>query len=117
MLEIDKLYCGDSCELMKSIEPGSISLSFWSPPYFLGKDYEQEASYEDWQRLLKTVIALHYEVLKPGGFMVINIADILAFKDEKMPKIMGLNPANRKCSVTREMVLDAQRRHPEYNRD
>ena len=49
--------------------------------------------------------------------MVINIADILTFQDEKMPKIMGLNPANRKCSVTKEMILKVKFEHPEYNRD
>lgn len=48
--------------------------------------------------------------------MVINIADILAFEDLNMPRIMGLNPSNRKCSVTREMVLKAKEEHPDYNR-
>lgn len=117
MLEVNKIYLGDSCELMKEIEPDSISLSFWSPPYFLGKDYEADCSYDSWQKLLQTVIALHYRIMKPGGFLVINIADILSFQDLKMPKIMGLNPAKRKCSVTREMVLDAKKKHPDYNRN
>jgi DNA modification methylase len=34
------MYLGDCRELMKSIEPDSIDLSFWSPPYFVGKEYE-----------------------------------------------------------------------------
>lgn len=101
---------------MKDIEANLLSLSFWSPPYFLGKDYEEGATYDSWQDLLKTVIELHYRVLKPGGFLVINIADIISFKDEKMPRIMGLNPSNRKCAVTREMVLQAQYQYPSYNR-
>ena len=116
-LDINTVYCGDSRELMKQIKPESVALSFWSPPYFLGKDYEQDNTYESWQELLKEVIALHFDILKPGGFMVINIADILAFQDEKMPRIMGMNPANRKCAVTREMILRAKMEHPEYNRD
>lgn len=117
MINNNEIYLGDSCELLKEITPGSVSLSFWSPPYFLGKDYEQGDSYDTWQQLLKTVIERHFDVLKPGGFMVINIADILAFQDLNMPRIMGLNPANRKCSVTREMVLKAKEEHPDYNRD
>lgn len=32
--------------------------------------------YEDWASLLKEVIRLHYFILKPGGFLIINIADI-----------------------------------------
>ena len=113
----NNIYLGDSCQLLKDIEPESIALSFWSPPYFLGKEYEKGESYESWQHMLQTVIAEHYRILKPGGFLVINIADILSFEDSKMPKIMGLNPANRKCSVTKEMVLEAKKKHPDYNRD
>jgi len=113
----NKIYCGDSQVVMKQIEPNSVALSFWSPPYFLGKDYEKDATYDSWQRMLQNVITLHYDVLKPGGFLVINIADILVFPDEKMPQIMGLNPASRKCSVTKEMIIKVKEEHPEYNRD
>lgn len=115
-LKTNEIYCGDSCALMKLIEPNSISLSFWSPPYFLGKEYEKDESYESWQELLKCIIQLHSDILKPGGFLVINIADILSFQDKKMPRIMGLNPANRKCTVTKEMILKAKSEHPDYNR-
>lgn len=117
MLETNEIYCGDSRELLMQIESDSVALSFWSPPYFLGKDYEHGVSYEQWQSMLKEVIRLHYDILKPGGFMVINIADILAFQDENMPRIQADNPSNKKCSVTREMVLEARRLHPDYNRD
>lgn len=116
-LTANTIYNGDSRELMRMIEPGTISLSFWSPPYFLGKDYEQGESYDSWQEMLRTVIGLHKEALKPGGFLVINIADILSFQDENMPRIMGLNPASRKCPVTKEMILKAKEEHPDYNRD
>ena len=115
-MKIDNIYHGDAQIIMKDIEPNSVSLSFWSPPYFLGKDYELDETYESWQLMLKNVIKLHYTALKPGGFLVINIADILAFKDENMPRIMGLNPANRKCSVTKEQILKVLEEHPQYNR-
>lgn len=101
---------------MRTILPNSISLSFWSPPYFVGKEYESDETYESWQNLLKEVIELHHSVLKPGGFMVINISDILAFRDEQMPRIMGLNPSNRKCPVTREDVIRAKEANPTFNR-
>lgn len=116
-LELNKVYCGDSLEIMKSIEPNSLALSFWSPPYFLGKDYEKGETYESWQNLLKNIIQRHFLVLKPGGFLVINIADILAFQDPKMPRIMGLNPSNRKVGITKDMILEAKAEHPDYNRD
>ncbi len=116
-LQKNNIYCGNSCELMRRIAPESIALSFWSPPYFLGKDYEKDATYESWQKLLHDAIELHFPLLKKGGFLVINIADILAFVDESMPRIMGCNPANRKCAITREDILDAKERFPHYNRD
>lgn len=113
---IDKILIGDCRELIKTLGDNSIALSFWSPPYFLGKEYETDASYESWQILLKDIIKGHYRVLKPGGFLVINIADILAFQDNNMPKIMGANPSNRRCSVTKDMVLKAKSEQPHLNR-
>ena len=117
MIQPNNIYLGDSAELLYEIESDSVALSFWSPPYFLGKDYEDEATYESWQDMLRKVIEAHYRILKPGGFLVINIANILSFKDERMPKIMGLNASNRKCSVTKETILELKQQHPEYNRD
>lgn len=101
---------------MKKIEPNSIDLSLWSPPYFVGKSYEKDATYEDWQALLRDVISHHQTILKPGGFLVINIADILCFEDENIPRIQALNISRQKSKVTREMVLEAKAKHPEYNR-
>ncbi|MCZ2282439.1 MAG: site-specific DNA-methyltransferase [Bacteroidales bacterium] len=115
-LTINTVHCGDSASLMEQIVPNSIALSFWSPPYFLGKDYEKGATYDSWQDLLKNIISLHFNVLKPGGFLVINIADIISFKNENMPRIMGLNPANRKCNVTKDMILKVMSDFPNYNR-
>ncbi len=115
-LQENNIYLGDSRQLMQNMAPNSVALSFWSPPYFLGKDYEKDATYDSWQLLLKEIIEAHFRVLKPGGFMVINIADILSFQDEKMPRVMGLNPSKRKSAITEEMVLTAQKEHPDFNR-
>ena len=48
--------------------------------------------------------------------MVINIADILCFPDETMPKIQIANPSLHKSSVTKEDVLTVLAEHPDYNR-
>lgn len=115
-LAIDKNYCGTAEELMQKIEPNSIAVSVWSPPYHVGKNYEDDQSYEDWMEMLQTVINLHFSVLKPGGFLAINIGDILCFPDENMPKIQANNVSMRKSKVTEEDVLKAQAEHPDYNR-
>lgn len=115
-LEKDKIYCGEAEMLMQQIEPDSIAVSVWSPPYHVGKNYESGQSYKEWLTMLETVIKLHYTVLKPGGFLAINIGDILCFPDVNMPRIQANNVSMRKCSITEEDVVRAQSEHPDYNR-
>ncbi len=115
-LEINKLHCGDARVLLPLIEPNSIALSVWSPPYFVGKGYEIDLSFTDWQKLLEEVIALHFPIIKPGGFLAINIADILVFRDETMPKIQAEVLSRRKVAITRDDVLAAMEQHPDFNR-
>lgn len=112
----NSIYCGDARELLKQIEPESVALSFWSPPYFVGKSYEREMSFEEWQELLSNVIALHFQAIKPGGFMAINIADILAFPDPTMPRIQADNVATKRSKISRDVVLAAKQAHPDFNR-
>lgn len=116
ILGLNDIYAGRSEELMQLIEENSVALSFWSPPYFVGKAYEKNETYDSWQDMLKKVIAQHSRVLKPGGFMVINIADIKCFKDESIPKYQAMNLAKHRSPITREMVLEAKKKHPTYNR-
>jgi site-specific DNA-methyltransferase (adenine-specific) len=115
-LEANAIYHGRSEQKMLEIEPGSVALSLWSPPYFVGKEYEKEETFESWQTMLRKVIKNHALALKSGGFLVVNIADILCFKDDNMPRIQALNISNQKCKVTKEMVLDAREKYPKFNR-
>ncbi len=115
-LPVDAIYHGDCRDLLKKIEPSSVALSVWSPPYYVGKEYEKDVSYEEWQSLLSDVIALHYPILKPGAFLAINIADILCFRDTSMPRIMAENISRRKVAITREQILEAKKVHPDYSR-
>lgn len=115
-LERNEIHEGDARELIYDIEPNSISCSVWSPPYHVGKEYEKDVPYEAWRALLRDVIRAHYSALKPGGFMAVNIADILAYPDPNMPKIQALNLRKQKSKVTREDVLAAKSANPHYNR-
>lgn len=116
-LSINDIHLGDARELLQRIEPDSVACSIWSPPYHLGKEYEKDISYDEWVSLLNEVIRLHYAILKPGGFLVVNIADILCFRDESMPRIQAMNVMRQRVDVTREEVLAAKVAHPDYNRD
>ena len=110
------IYHGDSQELLGRIERESVALSIWSPPYYVGKEYEKDLSFEDWKNLLRKVIKLHFSIVKPGGFLAINIADILCFKDDTMPKIMAENISRRKINLTKEDILKVVQQHPDWNR-
>lgn len=115
-LVINAIHQGDAPTLLRQIAANSIALSVWSPPYFVGKNYESHLSFEDWQSLLRTVIAAHFPVVKPGGFLAINIADILCFKDPSMPKVQAEAVSMRRSEITRQQVLKAMREHPSMNR-
>jgi DNA modification methylase len=115
-LALDQIYHGDSCELLERIEPDSIALSMWSPPYFVGKSYEKGITFTDWSALLATVIAKHQRLLKRGAFLVVNIADILCFADPTLPRIQAENLGGHRLPVSRDDVLRVLETHPGYNR-
>jgi site-specific DNA-methyltransferase (adenine-specific) len=115
-LELDTIHCGDSRRLLRRIRPGSVHLSIWSPPYFVGKSYERDLSFDDWTGLLADVVAIHGELLVPGGFAAVNIADILCFGDAGMPRVQADVVSTKRSPVTREMVLAAKEAHPSLNR-
>jgi len=115
-IAINQIHQGDARDLLRQIEPGSIACSVWSPPYHVGKEYEKGITYEEWVAILNEVIALHYPILKDGGFLVINIADILAFPDPSMPRLQAVNLRRQRSDVTREDVLAAKAAYPHYSR-
>ncbi len=110
------VYQGDARDLLPRIPSGSVALSVWSPPYFVGKSYEADLSFAGWKHLLGDVIRLHERVLKPGGFLAINIADILCFRDDSMPKVQAQNITGHRSTVTRDQVLKTAAANPEKNR-
>jgi len=113
---INKIHAGDSREVLRSLPPGIIDLSFWSPPYFVGKNYEAHLTFQDWQDLLSGVIKEHARVMKDGAFMVINISDILCFVDHDMPRYMANNVRNKKVAITRNDILKVKKESPHANR-
>ena len=115
-LEADQIYHGAAEELTKLIKPDSVAVSIWSPPYHVGKQYENEQSYDEWKQMLEAVISRHAAFLKPGGFLAVNIGDILCFPDPQMPTIQANNVSLRRSGVTEEDVQKAAAEHPHYNR-
>lgn len=115
--KVGRIYKGDSVNVLRrKLDAESVDLSFWSPPYFVGKSYEKHLSFEDWQRLIRDVIAEHGRVIKPGGFMVVNIGDILCFQDPDMPRFQANSVKNKKVAITKNDILKAKRKNPGLGR-
>lgn len=115
--EVNRIYHGFSEDILLNLLPNSIACSIWSPPYHMGKDYEKGQSFEEWKEMLEIVIRLHNNVLKPGGFMIVNMADILCFPDENMPKIQLANPNKYRVKLTKEEILVVKEKYPHFNRN
>ena len=116
MFEPGRVYLGDARDLAGHIAANSVSLSVWSPPYHVGKDYERDMSFFEWKNLLRRTIEDHSRVLAPGAFVVVNIADILCFRDPDMPRIMAENVSRRRVQITKEQIIEAWAEHPTCNR-
>lgn len=115
-LAVDQIYQGDARELLPDVAPESVALSCWSPPYFVGKSYEKDMTFKGWKDLLATVVQMHYPLLKPGAFLVVNIADILCFSDPSIPRVQAETHGGNRLSITRAEILDAMSKNPGANR-
>jgi DNA modification methylase len=71
----DKIY-DQSSENMDCIPDNGVALAFTSPPYNVGKDYDENMNLEDYLELIKNVGKEVYRVLRPGGRYIINIANL-----------------------------------------
>lgn len=74
--------CGDA-RSMDAIENGSVALVVTSPPYFAGKQYEEEleregvpSSYLEYLDLLRSVFKECVDKLEPGGRIAVNVANL-----------------------------------------
>ena len=74
-----------------------IHLTITSPPYYVGKGYEEDYSFEDYKNLLQMVFHNTAKRTVEGGKIAINICDIAAFS-----KVSGRVEEN--IEVSRDLV-------------
>ncbi len=72
---LDRVHCLDARN-MQIIPDSSVHLMVTSPPYNVGKDYDQDLDLDAYLDLLKQVFAETYRVLVAGGRACINIANV-----------------------------------------
>ena len=112
----NRIVTGDACEVLPLLPRESVDLSFWSPPYHVGKSYEKHLSFPEWQELICDVIRCHANVICDGGFLVVNIGDILCFSDPAIPRFQADNVRGKKNGVTKEQIVKALQKRPNANR-
>ena len=67
------LYAGDCLELMKKIDPALVDLTVTSPPYNIGKEYEEPMPLENYLDWCKNWISEIHRVTKDQGAFWLNI--------------------------------------------
>ena len=79
---VEPFVCADA-RSMDAIEDGSVALVVTSPPYFAGKEYEEEleregvpSSYLEYLQMLREVFAECVKKLEPGGRIAVNVANL-----------------------------------------
>ncbi|MDQ1436992.1 MAG: modification methylase [Acidimicrobiaceae bacterium] len=78
----DPFVCGDA-RCMDRVQDATVALVVTSPPYFAGKQYEEEleregvpSSYLEYLTLLRDVFAECARKLEPGGRIAVNVANL-----------------------------------------
>lgn len=80
---VDQPFVVGDARDMGTVADGSVALVVTSPPYFAGKQYEEElerdgvpSSYLEYLELLHDVFADCVRVLEPGGRIAVNVANL-----------------------------------------
>ena len=73
--DLNKFYCKSS-EIMDEIPDNSIHLMITSPPYNVGKEYDDDLTLDEYLALLTRVFGEVYRKLVTGGRACINVANI-----------------------------------------
>ena len=63
-------------EDMAEIPNGTVALMVTSPPYNVGKDYDEDLSLDEYLGLLERVFRETYRVLEAGGRVAVNVANL-----------------------------------------
>ena len=72
---LDRIFV-QSAESMHQLPDGTVALMVTSPPYNVGKDYDEDLSLDEYLGLLERVFTETYRVLEAGGRVAVNVANV-----------------------------------------
>ncbi|MDY0231806.1 MAG: site-specific DNA-methyltransferase [Candidatus Saccharicenans sp.] len=72
---LNRIFCRSS-ESMEELPENSVHLMVTSPPYNVGKEYDQDLTLNEYREFLKRVWKEVYRVLVPGGRACVNLANL-----------------------------------------
>ncbi len=73
--QVDVIHCADARN-MHHLPDNSVHLMITSPPYNVGKDYDDDLSLSEYRDLLSDVLQETYRTLVEGGRACVNIANV-----------------------------------------
>ena len=73
--DVDRIFT-HTAEDMHELPANCVGLMVTSPPYHVGKDYDSDATFEEYLAMLRRVFAETYRVLEPGGRAAVNVANL-----------------------------------------
>jgi site-specific DNA-methyltransferase (adenine-specific) len=73
--DLDRIFVKSS-EKMSELPDMSVHLMVTSPPYNVGKEYDEDLTLDEYRRLLQRVLSETHRVLVTGGRVCINIANL-----------------------------------------
>ena len=75
LAEVDVIF-NQTSEVMDQLSDCSVHLMVTSPPYNVGKDYDEDLSLDEYLAFLRRVWKEVYRVLVPGGRACVNVANL-----------------------------------------
>ena len=118
-IETDKIYCGDSLQVLQTLPENAVDCCVTSPPYYALRDYGadgqigREATPEEYVSRITAVFHEVKRVLTPEGTCWLNIADTYCgtgSKADHQPRLQAERPnrysvACSPCLAGRRLVF------------
>ncbi len=73
---LDKIILGDAREILKKLPNNCVHLMITSPPYNVGKEYDEDLTLEEYLDFIEEVMKEVYRVLVWGGRVCFNVANL-----------------------------------------